>query len=148
MAPPRPPRVLPPAGPSPCDRTSGRSGRGGVAAVPAAAALGRARGAARQTVCLAQLRQIGVAHAVYRAAHRGRPLPTNHTTSRTEVLHDPDPALVFVSPADDSPHLTGGTPVLPGVFRRASYGINAHLDPDRVSTGPADAPPRAFDPPG
>ena len=107
-------------------------------------ALGSARGAARAAVCLSQQRQIQIAHGVYQAQHDGRLLPTSHTTSWVDVLRAESPQLVFRSPADTSPHFDGGTPVS-GVFRQTSYAVNVRLDPDRVSTGPADPAFRRVD---
>lgn len=102
-------------------------------------ALASGRAAAKQTACLSNLRQIGLAHGVYMAEHNGHLLPTTHSTSWIEVLRDRySPQLRLRSPLDDSPHFAGGVPI-GGAFRRTSYSVNLNRSLDGSALGVASA---------
>lgn len=98
-------------------------------------ALARARDAARATKCLANLRNLQVAHWMYMTendqrfiqvglahggAHANEPVAWINTLSE----HYGSPLLAR-SPVDTSPHWQ--TPVSDGRLRRTSYGVNDYL---------------------
>ncbi|MEO1237639.1 MAG: prepilin-type N-terminal cleavage/methylation domain-containing protein, partial [Planctomycetota bacterium] len=94
--------------------------------------LSEARGVARMSACLSNLRQLQTAHAVYQVESDGRMLGTVHAApagSWVHVLRRYDEALLLRSPVDTSPHFPGGTPIA-GDFRQSSYTLNFYLSPD------------------
>lgn len=103
-------------------------------------AVNRARSAAQRSVCLANMRQLELAHNLYITENDGWLLPTSHTTSWIDILREYDGNLATRSPVDTSPHFEHEGVVVPatGRFRRTSYSINFRLASDRVSTGPGD----------
>lgn len=109
-------------------------------------ALGRAREAARTTVCLSQMRQLAVAQAAYCVAHKGQlvnyALHEGGGSTEPELswLRDLDayfdqPA-VLRSPSDRSVHWPVergglGTPI-GSALRQTSYGLNEYVTPAGV----------------
>ncbi|MEM6551637.1 MAG: type II secretion system protein [Planctomycetota bacterium] len=94
-------------------------------------ALAASRQTAKQVNCLANLRSLGQAHAVYLNDSSGLMLGTTHSTSWIEVLRGYDPAVLLRSPIDTSPHFAGGLPIN-GAYRQTSYSINRYLSPDFI----------------
>ncbi len=93
--------------------------------------LGRARAAAQQVACLANMRSIETAHWAYMLEHDGWMLGTSHSSSWIDVLRGYDEALLLRSPVDTSPHFDEpGGEAIGGTFRRTSYSLNILLSPD------------------
>ncbi|MEM6391969.1 MAG: prepilin-type N-terminal cleavage/methylation domain-containing protein [Planctomycetota bacterium] len=97
-------------------------------------ALAGSRQVARQVNCLANLRSLGQAHAVYLNESAGRLLEDSHGSglSWIETLRDYDPSLLLRSPLDTSPHFAGGVPIA-GQFRQASYALNRYVSPSFIA---------------
>ncbi|MEM1208517.1 MAG: prepilin-type N-terminal cleavage/methylation domain-containing protein [Planctomycetota bacterium] len=91
--------------------------------------LSSARATARQTACVANMRSIGQAHAVYLVESDGRMLGTSHGTSWMDVLSGYTASLLMRSPVDDSPYFDVPHAVS-GVERRTSYALNFLVSPD------------------
>jgi prepilin-type processing-associated H-X9-DG protein len=114
-------------------------------------ALGKARQQANATKCLANMRNMALAHAIYVNDHKGAIIQAGFGHGST--THDEQGAWFFTlqkyyaaplllrCPSDDSPHWQdAGTPVPPSTlaaprWRRTSYGINNFLDPELCPTG-------------
>ncbi|MEM6334092.1 MAG: type II secretion system protein [Planctomycetota bacterium] len=90
--------------------------------------LASARATARQTVCVANMRSIGQAHAVYLVESGGRMLGTSHGTSWMAVLSGYTEALLLRSPVDASPHFADAD--ASGRLRETSYALNYLASPD------------------
>ncbi|MEM7625441.1 MAG: prepilin-type N-terminal cleavage/methylation domain-containing protein [Planctomycetota bacterium] len=101
--------------------------------------LGKARDAAQQAACLANMRTLGQAHTAYMAQNRGAVIGTSHGRSWIETLREFDKNLLLKSPVDTSPHFEGGTPIN-GMFRRTSYAINYLTAPIGGVTRVQDVP--------
>jgi len=103
--------------------------------------LGKARLAARATVCLSNMRQLQVASLMYTEDHRGdliEPgLPEGGVSAREHLAwvntlrEYADEGIDVISPGDESPHWPiekGGAgveiPGFPERFRASSYGVN------------------------
>jgi prepilin-type N-terminal cleavage/methylation domain-containing protein len=101
--------------------------------------LSKAKQLARTTKCLANVRNMEIAHYMYMTefdghfirvglAHGGAHAQEEAAWINTLSRYYGD-RLLARSPADDSPHWPGGTPVPDTVdqYRRASYGLNDFL---------------------
>jgi prepilin-type N-terminal cleavage/methylation domain-containing protein/prepilin-type processing-associated H-X9-DG protein len=113
-------------------------------------ALGKARQQASATKCLANMRNMAMAHAIYVNDNKGAIIQAGFGHGST--VHDEQGAwfytlqkyyaapLLLRCPSDDSPHWEGATPVPPSTladprWRRTSYGINNFLDVELCPTG-------------
>jgi prepilin-type N-terminal cleavage/methylation domain-containing protein len=116
--------------------------------------LGSARRAAQRTKCLANVRSMQVAQALYVAENRGYLIQAGFGHGGAD--HDAEKAWFNVlqrygsnkllprCPSDDSPHWPGGEPVPNSggtKFRSTSYAINNFLDRDLCPWGPGFLPP-------
>ncbi|MCC7146398.1 MAG: prepilin-type N-terminal cleavage/methylation domain-containing protein [Phycisphaeraceae bacterium] len=110
-------------------------------------ALGSARQTARTAHCLANMRNMELAHGGYAADHDGRMVQAGlahggaHANEGTAWINTLQTyygdALLARCPSDNSPHWPGGAPVPPSTdqYRRCSYGINEFTDPDLCPWG-------------
>jgi prepilin-type N-terminal cleavage/methylation domain-containing protein/prepilin-type processing-associated H-X9-DG protein len=119
-------------------------------------ALNRARADANRTKCLANMRSLQVAQALYASENRGYLVQAG--MSHGSVRHDEERTWFTVlqrygsnkllprCPSDTSPHwqdgdgvpLSGSGPT--AIWRRTSYGINDFLDKDLCPWGPNFSP--------
>lgn len=102
--------------------------------------LNTARELAKTSKCLANMRNMELAHWMYVTTNDGKLIQAGlghggaHANEQTawintlqEYFGSP---LLARCPADDSPHWPGGTPISSGSeqYRRCSYGINEYTD--------------------
>jgi prepilin-type N-terminal cleavage/methylation domain-containing protein/prepilin-type processing-associated H-X9-DG protein len=110
--------------------------------------LSKARAAANTAKCLANVRNLQVAHWMYVNNHKGRLIQAGlshggaHADEQGAWINTLqqyyETPLLARCPSDDSPHWPGGTPVPGGPatqFRRTSYGINNFLDRETCPWG-------------
>ncbi len=109
--------------------------------------LQKARELARTAKCLANIRNMEVAHWMYVTSNNGWMVRAGmahggaHADEDVAWLNTLQPyygdKLMARCPSDDSPHWPGGIPVPPSSdqYRRCSYGINEFTDPNLCPWG-------------
>lgn len=110
-------------------------------------ALGKARDLTRTTICMANMRNMELAHAMYAASNKDRLIQAGlshggaHGHEEVAWVNTLRPyygdLLLARCPSDKSPHWEDGIPVPPSAdqYRQCSYGINEFTDVDLCPWG-------------